>query len=96
MNFKAEIEKVDTKGGWHYVLIPLGIHKKLQGQAKKNGNVPVLITIEKTSWPTTTMSMGKGRWFVAIKADVRKAETLIAGDNVEIAISPDLSRLHQS
>ncbi|MCA9343382.1 DUF1905 domain-containing protein [Candidatus Saccharibacteria bacterium] len=92
----AKIEQVTTKGGWHYVLIPLEIHKKLQEQAKKNGNVPVLITIRKTSWPTTTMSMGNGQWFVAIKAEIRKTEMLNAGDSVEVTIIPDSSRLNQT
>lgn len=93
MNFKAKIEKIESKGGWHYVLIPDEVRVELQKQAGKRGSIPVLVTVGKSSWPSTTMSMGNQRWFIAVKSEIRKTEKLKAGDGVEVKILPDLYRL---
>lgn len=80
-------------GGWHYVRVPDDVHATLRQDSGKNGNVPVHVTIGKSTWPSTTMSMGEQRWFVAVKAAVRKAEGIAEGDTVSVSISPDFDRL---
>ena len=91
--FTATIEKTPGKGGWHYVRMPDDILGDLRRMSGKNGNVPVFVTIGKSTWPSTTMSMGEQRWFVAIRADVRKAEGFGEGDTVSVYIAPDLERI---
>ncbi len=93
MVFTAAVEKTPGKGGWHYVRIPDNVRSGLRSASGKNGNVPVLVTIGKSTWPSTTMSMGGQRWFVAVKADIRKTENILEGDTVSIRIVPNLERI---
>lgn len=93
MQFSGKVEKVMGEGGWHVVVLPPEITQRLRDKAGKNGNVPVMVTIGKTTYPTTIMSMGQQRWFFAVKADVRKAENITDGDTVTISIEPDLKRM---
>lgn len=93
MQFSGKVEKVMGEGGWHVVVLPPEITQRLRDEAGKNGNVPVMVTIGKTTYPTTIMSMGQQRWFFAVKADVRKAENITDGDTVTISIEPDLKRM---
>jgi hypothetical protein len=39
------------------------------------------------------MSMGEQRWFVAVKADIRKTENVSEGDTVSVRIAPDIERI---
>lgn len=91
--FTATLEKAQSEGGWHYVRLTPEVCEQLREMSGKNGNVPVIMTIGKTSWPSTTMSMGEQQWFVAVKAEVRKAESIAEGDNVTVKIAPDTDRL---
>jgi len=93
MVFTATVEKTSGKGGWHFVRIPDGVHADLRDISGKSGNVPVLVTIGKSTWQSTTMSMGEQRWFVAVKADIRKTENISEGDAVSIHIAPDFERI---
>lgn len=93
MVFTATIEKTPGKGGWHYVHIPDNVRADLRDMSGKSGNVPVLVTIGKSTWSSTTMSMGEQRWFVAVKADIRKTENVSEGDMASIRIAPDLERI---
>lgn len=75
------LEKVETKGGWTYVVWPeaaevLGTH----GAAKIRG------TVDGHKIQTSVMAMGGGVQMIPIKADVRQAIKKEAGDTVEIAI----------
>ena len=93
IRFETRVEKTAGKGGWHYVRIPDDVRGTLREESGKNGNVPVIATVGKTSWPSTTMSMGQQRWFVAVKAEVRKREAIAEGDAVSVRIEPDFERI---
>jgi hypothetical protein len=93
ITFSATIEKVPGEGGWHIIRLPDDMLLKLRAAAGKNGNVPILATLGKTTWPTTIMSMGDQRWFFAVSAPVRKAEGLSEGDNVTVLMTPDMVKL---
>lgn len=91
--FTATVEKFPHKGGWHFVRLSDDVLADLRKMAGKNGNVPVIVTIGKTSWPSTIMSMGDQQWFVALRSDIRAKEHLQLGATAELAIQPDFSRL---
>lgn len=93
ITFTATIEKISGTGGWHYVRLSDKVRSDLKSMTGKNGNVPIHVTIGKTSWSSTTMSMGQQQWFVAVKAAVRKAEDLAEGSAVSVDITPDFDRL---
>lgn len=93
MQFSSKVEKVMGEGGWHVIVLPPEITQQLRDEAGKNGNVPVIVTIGKTTYPTTIMSMGQQRWFFAVKAAVRMAEAINDGDAVAVTIVPDVERI---
>ncbi len=93
ISFSARVEKTPGAGGWHYVRVPDDVRAALRQDSGKNGNVPVHVTVGKSTWQSTTMSMGEQRWFVAVKAAVRKAEGIAEGDGVSVSIVPDFDRL---
>lgn len=75
--------------------IPDDVRNELAKISGKNGNVPVIMTIGKTSWPSTSMSMGNQKWFVGVKTDVRTKESVKEGDTVSVKIAPDETRLNK-
>lgn len=96
ISFSATIEKVPTEGGWHIIRLPDDVLQALRASAGKNGNVPILATIGKTTWPTTIMSMGEQQWFIATSVSVRKAENLYEGSFVSLDIAIDHERLKKT
>lgn len=93
LHFTATVEKAQGEGGWHIVRLTPDIVSSLRDTAGKNGNVPVLATIGKATWPTTIMSMGQQRWFFAVNAAVRKSENIAEGDEVSVTMVPDFEKL---
>lgn len=93
ISFTATVEKVPTEGGWHIIRLSKDVLQALRAAADKNGNVPIMATIGKTTWPTTIMSSGQQQWFFAVNAKVRKAENVTKSDNVSVIIKPDETRL---
>ncbi len=93
--YTATVEKSPGEGGWHFVRIPNDVRLQLVKMSGKKGNTSVLVTIGKTTWSSTSMSMGNQQWFVAVKAAVRAAESLTEGDSVKVSIAPDLERLKE-
>lgn len=91
--FSATVELFPGTGGWHFVRLPNDVLNLLREISRKNGNVPVRVTVGKTVWPSTIMSIGDQQWFVAVKASVRKQESIGLGDKIKVGIEPDFSRL---
>lgn len=91
--FTAKVEKPMGEDGWHVVMIPPEINKKLRDEISKKGNIPVLVTIGKTTYPATTMSMGRQRWFFPIAAKIRAAEGITVDDQISVTVTPDSDRL---
>lgn len=93
ITFSNAVEKVTGEGGWHIVRLPDDVLALLKEMSGKKGNVPVVVTIGKTTYPTTIMSMGNQQWFFAVKSEVRKAESINEGDTVQVGIVPDFERI---
>ena len=85
--FEGKIERINETGGWWFVKLPAEIKQALQPYFVR-GNAKVNAAIGKTTWPVTIMAMGGGVWMIPIKAEVRKAESLDAGQTVKITITP--------
>lgn len=91
--FTSTVEKSPNKGGWHYAGLSQDMLNNLRAYAGKNGSLPVVVTLGKTTYPTTVMSRGNQQWYVAIKSDVREAENVHEGDTITLRISPDFTRI---
>ena len=89
--------KVKTKlwiypgvGGWHFATINKKVSKAIKQIAPPRGwgSVPVKATIGKTSWKTSIFPNSKTQeYFLPVKANVRKAEMIKAGDLINITIT---------
>ncbi|MEO1046593.1 MAG: DUF1905 domain-containing protein [Pseudomonadota bacterium] len=88
------------KGSWHFLTISgdtatairdAAIINRLElGLPKKRGwgAVKVEVTIGDSVWQTSVFPASKtGEWLLPVKAEVRKAEGLVAGDEVRISLA---------
>lgn len=86
VTFKAKLEKVDTKGGWTYVIWP-----ESQKYFGTKGIVKVVGTIDNTPLRATFMAMGEGKQMLPIKSETRKLIGKEAGDDVLITLTERLT-----
>jgi hypothetical protein len=80
------------KGGWHFAnLSPrqsAAIRARVAGRRVGWGAVPVRVRIGKTEWDTSLFPDKKtNSYLFAIKAEVRKAERIRAGDTVTALVT---------
>jgi len=78
-------------GSWHFVNLSLKqsaeIRRRFGGTARGWGSIRVKIRIGETEWSTSLFPANKDKTYLfAIKADVRKAEDIAAGDRVTARI----------
>lgn len=82
---------------WHFLTIDgsvgeaihaLALMRRLEfGRKRGWGSVKVRATIGDTSWETSIfLAKDVGGWLLPVKASVRKAEGLVAGDDVTVAL----------
>ena len=89
--FTATLWLHSGESGWHFVTLPADtaddIEELAAGRARGFGSVPVRGTIGATSWTTSLFpSSSAGSYVLPVKAPVRRAEELTAGDEVEITV----------
>lgn len=72
--------------GWHFVHLPRDYFEPIRTKYGK-GMIKVSATLGKTTWDTSLFPLVKDRsLMICIKAKVRKAEDLMAGDEVTIRV----------
>lgn len=87
---RITILKKETKGGWHYVLIP-GIppkHKNKQGLIRVRGTVDGYPLQQFNLLPVKT-----GEMMLVLNAQLRKAISKKAGERVHVQLFPDESKV---
>jgi hypothetical protein len=83
---------------WHFLTLDgevgeaihaLALMRRLEYGAKRGwGSIKVRATIGDTSWDTSIFpAKDLGGWLLPVKATVRKAEGLVAGDRVAVTIT---------
>ncbi len=75
---------------WYWVGVPHDIAAKIKAAATKapsNKFIPMDVKLGKTQWRTALLPLGEGKYFVALKVKVRKAEGITIGDTVTLSIS---------
>jgi hypothetical protein len=89
--FKSKIWLYPGMAAWHFVNVPKSQSatiKKLFGDMKRGwGSLPVLASIGKTNWKTSIFPDSKtGTYLLALKAEVRKMESLSVGKVTNVLI----------
>jgi hypothetical protein len=77
---------------WYFVTIPKlhsqEIKEKYGKNAKGFGSLPVTVTVGKTAWKTSIFpDRRSGTYLLPLKAKVRKAEEVEAGEYIKFSIS---------
>jgi Domain of unknown function (DUF1905) len=83
---------------WHFLTVDgetaeaihaLALLRRLEsGRRRGWGAMNVQVTIGETSWETSIFpDKSSGGWLLPVKAAVRKAEELIAGDEVQLTVT---------
>ena len=88
ISFFAKIERFETQGSWHYVLVPEEFSVPLEPLAINFGFIAVTAKVGGSSWPTSLLPKGDGRYFIALPAKVRSKEKLSFGDETKISFEP--------
>lgn len=88
--FKARLWLYQGKGAWHFVTLPRAAADEIRfHNPLARGFMPIacVAAIGKTSWQTSVFPDSKsGSYVLAVKADVRKAEKIQAGDTVNVTV----------
>lgn len=79
-------------GSWHFVPISKKVGQMIKDKFAKNsrgfGSLPVEVTIGKTVWKTSIFpEKTSGSYILPVKAMVRKAEKIEAGDEIEFSVT---------
>ena len=83
---------------WHFLTLSgkvaeaihaLALMRRLEGGRKRGwGSIKVRATVGDTSWETSIFPAKEmGGWLLPVKAAVRKAEGLVAGDMVRVVVA---------
>ena len=75
-------------GGWHFVYAGREDSERLRrpdGKSVRKGFIPVRATLGDTTWDTSLFPHKGEPYLLSIKASVRKAEGVFAGDTVTVS-----------
>jgi hypothetical protein len=89
----------NAPASWHFLTLDgevaeaihaLAVMRRLElGHKRGWGSMKVHATVGDTSWNTSIFpAKDLGGWLLPVKAAVRKAEGLAAGDSVELRVTP--------
>lgn len=91
MEFEAEIWKSAGAGGWHFVTLPGELGFRIKAESAWDGPgwgmVKVRATISGTSIETSIFpDKTSGSYLLPLKASLRKAARLSAGDTIRVIL----------
>lgn len=89
VSFSKKVQQFPGKGGWMYVPVPEQLTNDLKNKRRAWGMYPITARVGATSWKTKLMMLKGGGFFVALKASVRKKESIELGDTVKISFKLD-------
>lgn len=94
---RAKVWLYPGMAGWHFITLSKALVSKLEKGYKKPkrgwGSIPVVITIGTSTWKTSMFPDKKsGSYVIPIKAQVRKKESIEAGDTISFSLKVDAHR----
>jgi hypothetical protein len=96
--FTASLWRWQGKGAWYFTTVPIEQSEILRELApligKGWGSIPVVVTIESSSWKTSVFFDSKSKcYLLPIKAEIRKREKLVEASLVKIKLNVGQSSL---
>ena len=88
-SFVAELWQHDSSGGWHFLTLPEDVADEICDIAAPQpfGTVRAEVTVGSTTWSTSLFADRKlGSYVLPVKAEVRRAADLAAGDTVSCQV----------
>lgn len=91
-SFKANIWKYEGHGGWYFISLPQAIAQEIRRHLKSSesgwGRLAGTAQIGNTQWDTAIWFDTKhNTYLLPVKAEVRKKEGLMEGDEVTCVVS---------
>lgn len=88
--FEAPLWLYSGGGAWHFLTLPVEVGaglKAMTGRTPGWGSIRVVVTVGETRWRTSVFPDRKsGSFLLPVKADVRRAEGLAAGDTAHVTL----------
>lgn len=88
--FEAEIWRSSGAGGWFFVTLPVDVAKGLRalsGPKTGFGSIRVRGSLNSADWNTSVFPDARsGSFLLPVKAEVRRAAEVTAGDQVRIRV----------
>lgn len=89
---KLWIWDAHNSASWYFITVP----EKLSGELRERneprrgfGSLPVEVTIGNSTWKTSIFPDKKsGCYLLPVKAIIRKAESISAGENIKVDLKP--------
>lgn len=80
-----------AKASWHFVTVPAEISHRIRflaGRTNGFGSIRVRACIGESRWSTSLFpDKATGCYFLPLKADVRRAQAISAGDRVSVELT---------
>ena len=91
-SFEAEFWLYSAaKASWHFITVPAEVSHRIRffaGTSKGFGSIRVRARIGDSVWSTSLFPhKASGCYFLPVKADVRKAQSITTGDRVMVELS---------
>ena len=89
--FRSELWRWQGDAAWHFVTLPADVSDDIEARtahlSRGFGSVRVRVTVGATTWSTSVFPDSKlGAYLLPVKKDVRRAEDLEEGADVEIGL----------
>ena len=90
---RSEVWLYPGAAAWHFVNVDKKVSaefkEKYGAHAKGFGSIPVIATIGETTWETSIFpDKRSGTYLLPLKAQVRRAEGIEAGETISFTIEP--------
>jgi len=86
--FDAPLVEWDGPAAWHFVEVPPAHAPDFAGAF---GRVPVIATVDGTTWHSSVWREKSGRWMLPVPKKVRRHK--VDGDTVSASVEIDTARL---
>lgn len=79
----GKVEKFQGKAAWYFIRVPKDLTDNIEAM-KVRGMIPILAKLNETEWKTSLLPYGDGSYFIALKASVRKENSIELDQSIKL------------